>query len=778
AVLAWALPCNLDQFGRPISGQANFGPNRLDSSSGSRTQQVGTAIHELTHALGFSSSRFPDFRQPLNGAPWGLSNIILNTKERGVAVSKIITPKVVQQVKQQYNCYNWATAGGELENGAQGTSTTMSSHWEKRIFQDEYMTATASSTPIYSAITLALFEDSGWYTANYSMAQTLTWGYLEGCTFATSKCSEWSTNYFCNTKGDHCTPTRDAKGYCDLATYKSSIPAGFQYFSNPSLGGQDSYSDYCPLYVGYSNGDCTGSTTYTTSGMGEILSSRSQCFQSTLSTSGSRSSTPACYAVDHCTKTAMIVNVGNTQVSCPMAGGQVSVPGFQGTLTLAKYTAAKYLIRFRCPPANTICQRLQRECSGLGVLQTDGSCLCNPGYNGADCSLIICPAKNGVECAGHGTCDGTTGQCNCNQGYTGLSCGSLICPIVNDEKFAYTQCSNHGTCDPNTGTCSCYFGYTGNACQCVPGCPNCSVNGTCDCMTGTIYTCSILHLKTLGSCVCHSGYYGLTCQSTQPPQMTTLVVDNKTVYAGSVISKGYQFFKVLLNSSSSDITVVLNSNTGDADIYASFTNMYPTAGSAKATTFISDANRTDSLDAVTLCGSLGSFPRGINDTFRFCSQPNDQFVQASIGAPGYFYIGVFGYTQSNFQIYVQINKCTTASCSNHGICGKYYGGVCACDRFWSGEACNVPQCRPDCVDFNDCKIPGSSISQTTISNGLRNTTDCYGNGACTVFTINGIEQSKCVCDPAYTYANPTDAQSMCKVPIPSISYVQNYNSSF
>ncbi|OQR86731.1 leishmanolysin-like peptidase [Thraustotheca clavata] len=506
-------------------------------------------------------------------------------------------------------------------------STAMSSHWEKRIFQDEYMSATAPTTPIYSAMTLAVFEDSGWYTANYSMAQTLPWGYLEGCTFATALNGMPKATVILQL-----TNQVFLEVSITLVTQVLVFSGKNVIFLNSLLlGGQDSYSDYCPLYVGYSNGDWIESTTYTTSSVGEILSSRSQCFQSTFSASGSCSSTPVCYAVDHCTKTAMTVNVGNTQVSCPMAGGQVSVPGLQGTLT--------------CPPANTICQRLQRECSGLGVLQI--AC-----YNGANCSLITCPAKNGVECAGHGTSDGTTGQCNCDQGYTGLSCGSLTCSIVNNEKFAYTQCSNHGICNPNTGgTCSC--GYTGNTCQCVPGYPNCSVNGTCDCLTG--------------SCVCYSEYYGLTFLSTQPPPMTTLVVDNKRAYAGSAVSKGYQLFKVLLNSSSSDITVALNSTTGV---------------------------------------------------------------------------------------------------------------LWRCIRFWSGEACNVPRCRPNCVDFNDCKIPGSSTSRTTISNGLRNTTDCYGNGVCTIFTINGIEQPKSVCDPAYTCANPTDAQSMCNVPMLSISYVQNYNSSF
>ncbi len=51
------------------------------------------------------------------------------------------------------------------------------------MFQNEFMTGTADLSSVYSAITLALFEDSGWYQANYTRAQRLEWGNLMGCAF-------------------------------------------------------------------------------------------------------------------------------------------------------------------------------------------------------------------------------------------------------------------------------------------------------------------------------------------------------------------------------------------------------------------------------------------------------------------------------------------------------------------------------------------------------------------------------------------------------------------
>jgi len=64
---------------------------------------------------------------------------------------------------------------GELEDG--GGSGTGGSHWEKRIFMNEYMTGTESQHPIFSRLTMALFQDSGWYGVdNYAYADFLIFG--------------------------------------------------------------------------------------------------------------------------------------------------------------------------------------------------------------------------------------------------------------------------------------------------------------------------------------------------------------------------------------------------------------------------------------------------------------------------------------------------------------------------------------------------------------------------------------------------------------------------
>lgn len=114
----------------------------------------------------------------------------------------MVTPRVVKEARAHFNCSK--LEGAELEN--QGESGTHTTHWEKRLYevcvvlfyertrqclQNEAMTGTHTQNPVYSRLTLAMMEDTGWYTANYSMAQPLHWGHNLGCNFAMGSCAHW-----------------------------------------------------------------------------------------------------------------------------------------------------------------------------------------------------------------------------------------------------------------------------------------------------------------------------------------------------------------------------------------------------------------------------------------------------------------------------------------------------------------------------------------------------------------------------------------------------------
>ncbi|XP_014890393.1 tenascin-N isoform X6 [Poecilia latipinna] len=131
------------------------------------------------------------------------------------------------------------------------------------------------------------------------------------------------------------------------------------------------------------------------------------------------------------------------------------------------------------------------SCSGHGTYQQDTcSCLCNPGWEGPDCSVSSCPD----ECNDNGRC--VDGKCVCYEGYTGEDCSQLTCP---------GDCNDKGEC--RDGKCVCFPHFTGEDCS-TPTCPNdCGGNGQC----------------VDGQCVCEEGFYGKDCSLVLTPQGLRLV---------------------------------------------------------------------------------------------------------------------------------------------------------------------------------------------------------------------------------------------------------------
>uniref|UniRef100_UPI0037E71199 tenascin-N n=1 Tax=Semicossyphus pulcher TaxID=241346 RepID=UPI0037E71199 len=131
------------------------------------------------------------------------------------------------------------------------------------------------------------------------------------------------------------------------------------------------------------------------------------------------------------------------------------------------------------------------SCSGYGTYNHDTcSCLCNPGWEGPDCSVSSCPD----ECNDNGRC--VDGKCVCHQGFTGDDCSQLMCP---------DNCNDKGHCVD--GKCVCFSHFTGEDCS-VQKCPNdCIGNGQC----------------VDGQCVCDEGFYGEDCSLVLGPQGLRLV---------------------------------------------------------------------------------------------------------------------------------------------------------------------------------------------------------------------------------------------------------------
>jgi hypothetical protein len=125
---------------------------------------------------------------------------------------------------------------------------------------------TLNDPPFITAVTLAVFEDSGWYQPDYTKADGLIqgrdWGFKQGCSFAKEKCltSGVSTgsppHFFANASWRRCTLNRKAMGCSRIREYDTKLPAQYRYFSSPYLGGPSDAYDYCPTAESFADGPC------------------------------------------------------------------------------------------------------------------------------------------------------------------------------------------------------------------------------------------------------------------------------------------------------------------------------------------------------------------------------------------------------------------------------------------------------------------------------------------------------------------------------------------
>ncbi|ORC86549.1 putative surface protease GP63, partial [Trypanosoma theileri] len=210
---------------------------------------VRVVTHEIAHALGFSIDTLMVH-----------TSLVAMPGLRGKNSALVeASPRTLEKTRAHFNC---STAPGmELED--EGGSGTALSHWERRNAKDELMSGIAGAG-YYTALTMAVMEDLGFYKAVWGMEEPMSWGRMSGCKLLTDKCVEnGTTDYpdmFCTTDSNtlRCTSDRRALGTCTIGTYTFPLPTEYQYFTDPTAGARTgNLMDYCPYIAEYNNTGCT-----------------------------------------------------------------------------------------------------------------------------------------------------------------------------------------------------------------------------------------------------------------------------------------------------------------------------------------------------------------------------------------------------------------------------------------------------------------------------------------------------------------------------------------
>ena len=198
--IAWAAACARDQYtNRPNLGQINLDTRYFEKWIDNKdiiSSSISTAVHELTHLLGFSSRQIPYFIDPLT---FDLKPVRESVVFGRNGQLRIKTNKVLEVARKHFGCPTISSIG--FENG--GGKGTKGSHWDRAELGDETMTGSAINDEKYSKFTLAFLEDTGYYyVSKYTYkkrADKITYGEGKGCGFINNLCNDTDFMYpeFC-----------------------------------------------------------------------------------------------------------------------------------------------------------------------------------------------------------------------------------------------------------------------------------------------------------------------------------------------------------------------------------------------------------------------------------------------------------------------------------------------------------------------------------------------------------------------------------------------------
>lgn len=382
-VEASAVHCYQDELTkRSIVGKITFREDLNPLSAVDIDYMVWLSLHEISHVLLFNRALYKHFIDELM-QPLGISNVLIQTaNQKGQKIYNIKTKRVLAKAVQHYNCPG--LQGVPLEFNTGGKSA-ISGHWSRRAMNTDYMIGRSHGENLITEITLAFFEDSGWYKADYAKANIFFWGKGRGCNFflgsciKTSRTSEDLLNIMVRTHHKKefcqyinqpaCSMHNQFRGFCGAKVYKHDLPLNQQNFDSPRVGGYDSFVNRCPIVVenklsqAFYGGNCKFGAKEGLSEF-ELICPECACFLSSLRRNAneedeeipkihSYSKEPhlkaACYKFG-CKNNLIYVQLDGKEYLCPSAR-KLSIPGYFGRVYCPNKRVLcdkKYFCKFGC----------------------------------------------------------------------------------------------------------------------------------------------------------------------------------------------------------------------------------------------------------------------------------------------------------------------------------------------------------------------------------------------------------------------------------------------
>ena len=319
---------------RPTAGLLAINPNFNFNLKNNDLFLKQIFFHEMTHILVFDQNLLKQL------------GMTTNKKSR----TYVTSPKVLAKAKQHYNCQSITEIPLEDQIYLGNDPGT---HWDARYMLGDYMITSFYTDMILSDITIALFEDTKYYEADYYSGGLFKFGKNKGCNFINKNCIENKKplfSEFCTSSDNNlCTSSKLSKANCiinDYINYNITIPSQYRYFDNPNHGG-NFFVDFCPVpdtFISgndYFSNNCKIGTSTLSPEYAEEMSDTSFCFVSSLTPPNNNyniTTRSMCYKTE-CNKDTkqIVVHVGTSTYICPTDGGITSGGNFKGYLTCPKY---------------------------------------------------------------------------------------------------------------------------------------------------------------------------------------------------------------------------------------------------------------------------------------------------------------------------------------------------------------------------------------------------------------------------------------------------------